>query len=551
MSPSVDGSPADLNPISATSKSPREKWLISFTVLFGSVMVLTDVSIVNVALPHLMGAFAETQSSITWIATSYIIAAVISLTMAGWLCTVFGRKRVYLGCFLVFIGASVLAGAAQSFGQMLFARTLQGLGGGSLIPISLAIVRETFLPRERPMAMAFYGMALMAGSGSAPVLGGWIIEHYGWPWIFYINLPAGVLGLYLVKTHLKDPSYLKRGLKRIDWTGILLLTIGLITTQIVLERGQANDWFESKAITLGALIGTAALLALVFQQLRSPQPVFNLRLLGNGPLSAGCVIGITLGTTYYGTTFMLPQFTQNLLGYPPLQSGIALLPRVIAHIMFMPLAGWMYPRIGPRISAILGSLLQVWSFHELSKLSLEVGLSTLAPILMLTGLALPFIHVAVSTATFDRIPREDMTEASSLFSLSFHVGANLGYAVMSTVIARRSQFHRLSLISHISLLNPAFLESRSALREWLGGELETGLADERALALTDSLVNAQASVLAYNDVAWLLGALTVAAIPFCFLFKKAKLRTDATVGSAIGDGGDPSPSGEEKVREVP
>ena len=149
------------------------------------------------------------------------------------------------------------------------------------------------------MAMAFYGMALMAGSGSAPVLGGWIIEHYGWPWIFYINLPAGVLGLYLVKTHLKDPSYLKRGLKRIDWTGILLLTIGLITTQIVLERGQANDWFESKAITFGALIGTAALLALVFQQLRSPHPVLNLRLLGNGPLSAGCVIGITLGTTYY------------------------------------------------------------------------------------------------------------------------------------------------------------------------------------------------------------------------------------------------------------
>ena len=526
MSPSVDGSPSDLNAISPASSSTREKWLTAFTVLFGSVMVLTDVSIVNVALPHLMGAFAETQSAITWIATSYIIAAVVSLTMAGWLCTVFGRKRVYLACFFVFIGASVMAGAAQTFDQMLFARTLQGIGGGSLIPISLAIVRETFLPRERPMAMAFYGMALMAGSGSAPVLGGWIIDHYGWPWIFYINLPIGIVGIFLVKTYLQDPVYLKRGLKRIDWIGILLLTIGLIASQIVLERGQENDWFESRGITIGALIGAAALLALVFHQLRSSQPVVNLRLLGNGTLAGGCVIGVTLGTTYYGTTFMLPQFTQNLLGYPPLQSGIALLPRVIAHIMFMPLAGWLYPRIGPRISAILGSLLQVWSFHELSQLSLEVGLSTLAPILMLTGLALPFIHVAVSTATFDRISRQDMTEASSLFSLSFHVGANLGYAVMSTVIARRTLFHRLGLISHISLLNSAYLESRSALRERFAEGLEAGLADERALALTDSLVNAQASVLAYNDVAWLLAIFTLAAIPFCFLFKKVKLEPD-------------------------
>ena len=518
MSPSVDGSPEDPNPISSAHGSPREKFLIAFTVLFGAVMVMTDMSIINVALPHLMGAFAETQSAITWIATSYILAAVVSLTLAGWLCTAFGRKRVYLTCFVVFILASVLAGAAQTFPQMLFSRALQGLGGGALIPISLAIVRETYSPRERPMAMAFYGMALMLGGGSAPVLGGWIIDNYGWPWIFYINLPVGVVGIFLVKTYLKDPIYLKRGLKRIDWIGILLLAIGLTATQIVLERGQENDWFESRAITIGALIGVAALLLLVFQQLRSHEPVVNVRLLGSGTLAAGCIVGVTLGTTFFGATFLLPQFTQNLLGYPPFQSGMALLPRVITHILLMPAAGFLYHRIGPRTSAILGSLFQAWSFQQLSHLSLEAGLSTLAPILMLTGMGLPFIHIAVSTATFDQTRQEDMTEASSLFSLSHHIGANLGYAVMSTMIARRIFFHRLNLISHVNLLNSAFLETRLALRERVGDGLEASLADDRALALTDSLVNAQASVLAYNDVAWLLAALSIAAIPFCFLF---------------------------------
>ena len=526
MSPSADGPPADLNEMPPFATRPREKWLTSCTVLFGSAMVMTDVSIVNVALPSLMGAFGETQSTITWIATSYIIAAIISLTMAGWLCAAFGRKRVYLSCLTVFIVASALAGAAQSFPQMLFARALQGIGGGSLIPISLAIVRETFHPRERPMAMALYGMALMSSSGGAPVLGGWIIDHYSWPWIFYINLPVGLLGIYLVAKFVKDPVYLKRGLNRIDWIGIALLTIGLTVSQIVLERGQENNWFESRAVTIGALVGAAALLALLFQQLRSTEPVVNFRLLRNSTLSGGCVIGVTLGTTYYGSTFILPQFTQNLLNYPPLQSGIVLMPRVIAHILFMPLAGWLYPRIGPCASAVVGSLLQAWSFYELSQLSLEAGLSTLAPILLFTGLSLPFIHIAVSTATFDRTPRQDMTEASSLFSLSFHVGGNLGYAIMSTVVARRTLFHRLRLISHISLLNPAFLDSQSALNEHLEQGMESGLADERALALTDSLVNTQASALAYNDVAWLLAVLSMAAIPFCFLFKKVKLERD-------------------------
>ena len=523
MYASVDGSSAHLNPISPAFGSLREKCLIAFTVLFGTVMVMADISIVNVALPHLMGAFAETQSAITWIVSSYIIAAVISLTMTGWLCTAFGRKQVYLTSFLVFIAASVVAGAAQTFPQMLFSRALQGIGGGTLIPISLAIVRETFPPRERPMAMAFYGMALMISGGSAPVLGGWIIEHYGWPWIFYINLPTGLVGILLVKTYLRDPVYLKRGLKRVDWIGILLLEIGLIATQIVLERGQENDWFESRAITIGALIGLTALLLLVFQQLRSREPVVNLRLLDNRNLAAGCVIGVTLGITYHGTTFLLPQFTQNLLGYPPFQSGIALLPRVLSHIIFMPAAGFLYYRIGPRPSAILGSLFQVWSFYELSRLSLEAGLSTLAPILILTGLGLPFIHIAVSTATFDQTRQENMTEASSLFSLSHHIGANLGYAIMSTVVARRIFFHRLNLISNVHLLNSAFLETRLVLRERVGDGLEGSLGDDRALALIDSLVNAQASMLAYNDVAWLLAVLSVAAIPFCFFFPSTKL----------------------------
>ncbi len=502
-----------------TLTTSRKKWLIASSVMFGTILVVMDMNMVSVALPQMMGTFGKTQSAITWVATSYIIAELVLVTMAGWLSTVLGRKRLYLLSFLLFILASALAGTAHTFAQMLAYRTLQGIGGGSLVPVTGAILRETFPRREWAMAMAIYGMAVVIASGVAPLLGGWLTEEYGWSWVFYINVPIGLIGMLLVHFHVEDPPYLRRGVQRIDWMGIILLSVGLTAMQIVLVGGQEKNWFESPAITGGAIFAAGALLALVFHQLRSVEPIVNFRLLWNGPLAVGAGLGVVVGLTLYGTMFLLPQFTQNLLGYPPFESGMVLLPRAVTFLIVLPLAGWLYNKVGPRLYLVLGSLIQAWCFRELSQLSLESGFWNLVPILLLMGVGLPLVHVSLLTASFHTVRREDMTEASSLFTLADHVGGNVGYALISTLLARRSFFHRLRLASNLSLFNSAFLEAYLARKEHLQA-VEPGRAEERALTLMDSFLHSQASMLAYNDVAWLLAMITLAVVPFCLMLKR-------------------------------
>jgi DHA2 family multidrug resistance protein len=379
-------------------------------------------------------------------------------------------------------------------------------------------MRETFPPKEQGMAMAVYGMGVVLAPAMGPVLGGWLIDNYGWPWIFYINVPVGVLGVLMVDAFVHDPAYLRRGVKRIDWLGIAFLTVGLTAMQVVLERGQRENWFESSWIIAGTAVTVVALMALVIWELRVPEPVVNVRLFRNVPLAGGTGIGLLFGVALFGTTFILPQLMQQLLGYSALDSGLVLAPRAVVVFMFFPIAGWLYKYFDARLLIFGGLLMLGWAYYNLARLSLEVSFWNLVPLLVQMGVGMPFMFVTMTAVSLSTVPREHMTDASGLFTLSRSVGGNIGYAVVATLVANYTQVHRAYLVKNVSDLNLAYGAFRSGAGAFLAHQgLNTVTAGHTAEALADAMVNRQATMLAYNDTAAILGITLVATIPLLLL----------------------------------
>lgn len=506
-----------------TTTSARHKLLVTFAVMSGSFLAVMDVSVVNVSMPHMMGSFGQTLSAITWVATSYSIAEMLMVTMAGWWSALIGRKRLYLASFVLFTLGSILAGTAQTFTQMLCYRIIQGLGGGSLVPLSQAILRETYPPEKQGMAMAIFGMGVVLAPAMGPILGGWLTDHYGWPWVFYINIPVSIVGMVMFSAFVEDPPYLQRGIARVDWMGIVLLTAGLTLMQIVLERGNEHNWFHSGWITLGILLTILTLTTLVFWELRSKEPIINFRVLRNIPLSIGAGMGLLFGVVLFGTTFSLPQLTQRLLRYPAYQAGLVLLPRAITLFLAMPVVGWLFNYVDARLLIAVGIGLTYLAFHQLAHLSLNVGFWNLVPIMLIMGAGLPCMFVTLSTTSLSTIRREDMTAATSLYTLARRVGGNLGYALVATLIERFSVIHYARLSIHISTMNSAYSNYYATLVERL--TRQTGdpvAAQDRALALVDSMVQRQAAILAYNDLAWLFGMMFLATLPVLVFLPRRK-----------------------------
>jgi DHA2 family multidrug resistance protein len=508
-------SPADIHtPYTGGSN----KWVVAMTVMLGTFVAVMDISVVNVALPHMMGTFGQSQSAITWIATSYSIAEIIMATMAGWWSTLLGRKRLFIFSFILFTIGSILCGMATTFVHIIVFRILQGVGGGSLIPVSQAIMREAFPDEEQGMAMAVYGMGVVLAPAIGPILGGWLTDHYGWEWIFFINVPIGVLGIFLVNIIVQDPPYLRRGLRRIDWIGIALLSLTLTMSQIVLERGEEKNWFESNWIVAGTVTAAVVLIILVFWELRAREPVVDVRLLRNVPLSVGSLIVLIFGIGLFGTTFLLPQFTQELLGYTAYDSGLVLFPRAISLFLFMPLVGWLYKRLNIKLMVASGLAAIVYSYFMLAHLSLDASFWTLAPMLLVMGIGMPFVFVTLTTVSLSTVPRNEMTEASSLYTLARRVGGNIGYALAVSVVSSRLQFHHARLAEHITPGNPAYLAFQQQMAHLLfrnGSDPVT--AGQQTTRLLDGLINRQAQMLAYNDTSLIFGILFLAVMPLLLL----------------------------------
>src|SRR5215831_5544072 len=513
--------PAQTPSSPGTTTSARKKWLVTFAVMSGTFLAVMDVSVVNVSMPHMMGNFAQTLSAITWVATSYSIAEMLMVTMAGWWSALVGRKRLYLASLVLFTLGSMLAGTAQTFPQMLCYRILQGIGGGSLIPLSQAILRETYPPEEQGMAMAIFGMGVVLAPAMGPILGGWLTDNYGWPWVFYINIPVSIVGLVLISAFVDDPPYLRRGITRVDWAGIGLLTLGLTGLQVVLERGQENNWFQSRWITAGAILTVVALTTLVLWELRTREPIIHFRVLRNIPLSVGASMGLLFGLVFFGTTFSLPQLTQHLLHYPAYQAGLVLMPRSLTLFLLMPLAGWLYNYVDPRLLIAVGIGITYWAFYHLAQLSLNVGFWNLVPIMLLMGAGLPCVFVTLSTVSLRTVNREDMTAATSLYTLARSVGGNLGYALVATLLERFSVVDHAYLTVHISGLNTTYPGYATALAARLAHQTGDPVAAQRqSLALVEALLQRQAAMLAYNDVARVFGVLFLCTLPLLWLFPR-------------------------------
>lgn len=465
------------------------KWLVGLSVLTGSFLSVMDVTVVNIAMPHMMAAFGQNLLSITWVSTAYSIAEIIMITMTAFWSRLLGRKRLFLISMTIFIVGSALAGTSQTFGQMLFYRVIQGIGGGALIPASQAITRERFPPAEQGMAMAIFSMGVMLAPTLGPVLGGFLIDHWGWRWIFYINVPIAVVGIAMVSVFVDDPHYLKRGFTHIDWVGIALLMVGLTTLQLVLERGQSFGWFASNWIVAGAILATFAIASLLGWELTSQEPIINLRLFRNLRLSVGSGLGAVIGFALFGSTFLLPQMTQEVLGYPAFRAGLVLFPRAASMFLIMPVVGGLYNRVSPRILIGFGMMMLAVSFWQLGHMRVTVRFSDFVGPLVETGIGIGCSMVLLSTISLSSLPRADMTAAAGLYTLIRRVSGNISYAVLATLVERRTNFYSGRVI---------------------------GLASSES-ASPAGFLNHQARMLAYTDCYKLLAWLFVLSLPLAVL----------------------------------
>ncbi|ETW96233.1 MAG: hypothetical protein ETSY1_27435, partial [Candidatus Entotheonella factor] len=367
------------------TRAPAGKWVIAGTVVLGSFVSVMDISIVNVAMPQMISTFGVSLDAITWVAVAYSISEIILVTMSAWLSRLLGRKRFFVMSFMVFTAASILCGLARSLEMMIVARILQGIGGGGLIPVAQAIMLETFPEEERGMAMAIYSMGITVAPAVGPIVGGWLTDQYGWPWIFYINLPLGILGTVLSIVVLSDPPHMQRGLARIDVIGIVLLAVGLTALQLVLERGERENWFDSSFIVWMTVLTLVTLAVLVVWELITEEPVINLRLLKNIPFTSGSILALLFGITLFGSTFMLPLFLQRLQGYSVMDSGLVQLPRTLIMLVVTPIIGRLYNYMDSRLLISIGVALMMWGYIDMSGFNLETSFMRMLPGFLLTG----------------------------------------------------------------------------------------------------------------------------------------------------------------------
>ena len=506
--------------MSADNPDSGHKWVIAGTVLTGTIMAVLDSSIVNVALPDMSGTLGVTIEEITWVVTAYILAQVIVMPITGLLASRFGRKRFYMSSVILFTGASMACGLAHSLGSMVIFRVAQGFGGGVLLTVSQAILRESFPPEEQGIAMGLYGLGAVLAPAFGPTLGGWITDQYSWPWIFYINVPVGAVNLILVSRFIQDPAYLVRTKGRVDWPGLGLLVVGLGALQLMLEEGQRNDWFQSTFITRLAVIATVGLIAFVWRELTTDKPAVELRILSNVSFSSATALGGVLGLALNGSLFLLPVFLQTLLGFNAMQSGITMMPRSFAMAVLMPIGGRFYNRLGPRVLVGGGLLIAGYGFYSMAKLTATVGFRDLFWPQLWQGVGFSLIFVALSTAALSTIPRPRMTAATGLYNVVRQVMGSVGIALAATTLASSTvRYHEI-----LSTDAGATTAGSQRLSQLTAGMMAQGsdafTAKSQALRVLDGLITRQAAVLAYNHVFVLVSSLFFLGFPLVFLLRR-------------------------------
>ncbi|HEY2993899.1 MAG TPA: DHA2 family efflux MFS transporter permease subunit [Methylomirabilota bacterium] len=502
-------------------------WLIAASVMLATFMEVLDTSVANVSLPHIAGSLAASNEEALWVLTSYLVSNAIVLPATGWFATVFGRKRFLTTCIVIFTLASVLAGAATSLGMIIVARVIQGAGGGALQPLAQAVLLESFPPERRGVAMAVYGMGVVVAPIVGPTLGGWITDNYSWRWIFYINVPVGLLAVLMTQTFVEDPPYLRGGRsRRIDVAGFALMAIGLGALQILLDKGQESDWLASAAMRWLAALALLGLAGFVVRELRAADPIVQLRIVRDRNFGVGLLLITVMGAVLYASLSLLPLFLQTLLGYPALQSGEAVSPRGLGALASMVIVGRLVGRVSGRWLVSTGFAVLAVATFMLGRLNLDVAMRNIVVPNVVAGLAMGFIFVPLTTMAMGTLRNEHIGGATGLYNLMRNIGGSFGIAAVTTLLARSSQRHQALLVGHLSPENPIFADRLSALTAALAPQFGAGAGEQATAMLYQELVR-QATLLAYVDAFRLITLVCLLCIPLVFLFRSVRPRPGA------------------------
>jgi DHA2 family multidrug resistance protein len=515
---------------SAPPQQPHvNPWIVAIAVMFATFMEVLDTTVVNVSLPHIAGSLSASVDEASWALTSYLVANAIILPMTGWIANFFGRKRTLLAAVFGFTVASFLCGLAPSLEMLILFRVIQGATGGALQPLSQAVMLEAFPPRDRGKAMAFWGLGIVVAPMLGPVLGGWLTDNWSWRWVFYINLPVGLASIIMTRLFIFDPPYIRRSSRGIDYWGIGMLAVGIAALQVVLDKGQEDDWFSSHLILTLAVIAVVGLALFIVRELVTGDPVVHLRVFKDRTYSAGVFLMTVLGFVLYGSMLLVPIFLQTLLGYPALQAGIAMAPRGLGSFLMMPVVGTVLGRFDPRKVLACGLVGAAWTLYALSKLNLNAGYWDIFWPQFIQGASLALLFVPLTTATMDPIRREEMGNATSIFNLMRNLGGSVGIASATTFLYRRQQFHTHLLVAHV---NPYSAQARTYLNSVQSAFSARGAdpitAANQSYAAIWGVVGRQASMSAFVDTFRGMAVVFLLVLPLLLLMRKPSHQSKPT-----------------------
>ncbi len=511
--------------------APKNRWLIAVAVATGAMLEIVDTSIVNVALIDIQTSLGATLSDTSWVVSSYAVANVIILPMSAWLGDRFGKKRYFQFSLIGFLIASILCGMATTLPMLILARVLQGLAGGGLLAKAQAILYETFPQSEQAMAQALFGVVVIAGPVLGPTLGGFLVTHAGWRWIFFVNLPIGVVAVTMVEMFLlKDVKRIGK-VPPIDWIGIALLAIGLGSLQTFLEEGQSRQWFQSPLVLGFGVAAVVGILLFIWRELTTEHPVVDLRVLRYRSLWAGSLLSIMVGASLYGALFAVPIFAQQIIGMTPQQVGIMLAPGAIAAAFMMPVAGRILKVVDPRRALFFGAAVLVAALLWLAPMSPMTGANDFFWPLIVRSIGTVFLFLPLNLATLSPIPREEVSAASGFFNLTRQLGGSMGVALLTTLLTQRVAFHRTTLVAHLRVTDPGTTHRVSVIAQGFEAHgYYPERAHEMALHVLDGIVSRQASIMAFGDTFWLVAILVGCFIPFIFLLRRPKRGAKPVMG---------------------
>ncbi|MFV0389271.1 MAG: DHA2 family efflux MFS transporter permease subunit [Pyrinomonadaceae bacterium] len=498
-------------------------WLVAFSVMLATVMEVLDTSVANVALPHIAGNLSATTDEATWVLTSYLISNAIVLPATSWISTFVGRKRFLVVCIGIFTLASVLCGAAPNLQILILARILQGLGGGALQPIAQSVLLESFPIEKRGAAMALYGMGVVVAPIIGPTLGGWITDNYSWRWIFYINVPVGALAAFMANSFVEDPPYIKNQKPgKIDYIGFGLMALGLSALELTLDLGQQRDWFSSPVIVFTAVVAVVSLLTFIAWELYVDEPIVNLRVFLNRNFAVGTLLAFSVGIVLYGSTALLPLFLQTLLGYPAVDSGMAVSPRGIGSILSMVIVGRLIGKVDSRYLIMFGFTVLGISMWMFTGINLEITQTNVMVPMVISGFAMGFVFVPLTTLTVGTLSNKEISNASGIYNLMRNTGGSFGIAIMTTLLARNQQLHQAIQTAHITEYNFQYQTVYQMMQQTFATASDAVTAALQANQMVYMTVLRQAALLAYIDNFWLMTILSFIAVPTAFLFQRVR-----------------------------